>query len=133
MHSGKVEEFEELHYGMLLMVLCDEDGVVYDVWITFGSVHEVKAFRARKERSRWFRCLVEVFEVYGDKGYRGCDGVVVCKGKESKARRQVVEAVIGQIKSFNHGSGWRKLTCVLVYLMAYAIGYSFYRRSYLCG
>ena len=106
---------------MLLMVLRDEYRVIYDVCITFGSMHEFKTLRTRKERSRWFRCLVEVFEVYGNKGYRGCDGVVVCKGKESKARRQVVEAVIGQIKSFNHGSGWRKPICVLVYLMAYAI------------
>ena len=26
------------------------------------------------------------------------------------------------------GSGWRTLTCVLVYVYAYAIGYSYYRR-----
>ena len=29
------------------------------------------------------------------------------------------------------GSGWRTLTCVLVYVYAYAIGYSFYRRGEL--
>ena len=34
-------------------------GRVYDVWITFGSVHEVRAFRERKKRSLWFRGLVE--------------------------------------------------------------------------
>ena len=28
----------------LRMVLCDRVGRVYDVWITFGSVHEVRAF-----------------------------------------------------------------------------------------
>lgn len=106
---------------MLLMVLCEEDGVVYNVWITSGSVCEVKAFRTRKERSRLFKCLVKVFEVCGNKGYSKCDEVVVCKGKESKAGRQVVEAVIGQIKGFNHGIRWRKSICVLVYLMAYAI------------
>ena len=33
---------------MLMMVLCDRWGRVYDVWITFGSVHEVRAFRERK-------------------------------------------------------------------------------------
>ena len=27
---------------------------------------------------------------------------------------------------FNAGSGWRTLTCVLVYVYAYAIGYSYY-------
>ena len=34
-----------------MMVLCDREGRVYDVWITFGSVHEVRAFRERKKRS----------------------------------------------------------------------------------
>ena len=29
------------------------------MWITFGSVHEVRAFRERKKRSLWFRGLVE--------------------------------------------------------------------------
>ena len=38
-------EFEEVKYGMLMMVLCDREGRIYDVWITFGSVHEVRAFR----------------------------------------------------------------------------------------
>ena len=34
----------------MTMVLCDREGRVYDVWITFGSVHEVRAFRERKRR-----------------------------------------------------------------------------------
>ena len=29
------------------------------MWISFGSVHEVRAFRERKRRSLWFRKLVE--------------------------------------------------------------------------
>ncbi|MFN3976954.1 MAG: hypothetical protein ACK4LT_07835 [Aquificaceae bacterium] len=126
--NGKVVEFEEVRYGMLMMVLCDRDGVVYDVWITFGSMHEVRAFRERKKRSVWFRELVENCEVYGDRGYRGCEGVVVCNSRELRKKRQVVEGVISQMKLFNAGSGWRTLTCVLVYVYAYAIGYSFYRR-----
>ena len=55
--NGKVVEFEEVKYGMLMMVLRDREGRVYDVWITFGSVHEVRAFRERKKRSLWFRSL----------------------------------------------------------------------------
>ena len=47
------------------------------------------------------------------------------------AKRQVVEGVISQIKLFNAGSGWRTLSCVLVYTYAYAIGYSYYRRGEL--
>ena len=31
------------------------------MWITFGSVHEVRAFRERKKRSLWFRVAFEVF------------------------------------------------------------------------
>ena len=52
--NGKVVECEEGIYGMLMMVLCDREGRVYDVWITFGSVHEVRAFRERKKRSLRF-------------------------------------------------------------------------------
>ena len=49
-------EFEEVKYGMLMMVLCDRERRVYDVWISFGSVHEVRAFRERKRRSLWSLC-----------------------------------------------------------------------------
>ena len=69
--------------------------------------------------------------VYGDRGYWGCDGVFVCDSKDMRSIRQVVEGVISQIKLFIAGSGWRTLTCVLVYTYAYAIGYSFYRRGEL--
>ena len=48
---------------MLMMVLCDREGKVYDVWITFGSMHEVRAFRERKKRSVWFRGLAEMVRV----------------------------------------------------------------------
>ena len=40
-------EFEEVRFGMLMMVLCDREGRVFDVWISFGSVLEVRAFRER--------------------------------------------------------------------------------------
>ena len=98
---------------------------------TTKSVHEVRAFRERKKRSLRFRELVENCVVYGDRGYRGCEGVIVCGSREMRANRQVVEGVISQLKLFNAGSGWRTLTCVLVYTYAYAIGYSYYRRVIL--
>ena len=41
-------EVEEVRYGMLMMVLWDREGRVDDGWITFGSVHEVRAFSERK-------------------------------------------------------------------------------------
>ena len=44
---------------MLLMVFCDRVGRIYDVWISFGCMLEVRAFRDRKKRSVWFRVLVE--------------------------------------------------------------------------
>ena len=86
---------------LAMRVLCDREGRIYDVWISFGSVHEVRAFREWKRRSFWFRKLVERCVGYGDRGYRGCEGV------------------ISQIKLFNAGSGWRTLTCVLVYVYAH--------------
>ena len=76
------------------------------MWISFGSMHEVRAFRERKKRSVWFRELVEICVVYGDRGFRGCEGVIVCDCREMRAKRQVVEGVISQIKLFNAGSGW---------------------------
>ena len=54
-----VVEFEEVRYGMLMMVLCDRWGRVYDVWISFGCVHEGRAFSERMKWSLWFRKLVE--------------------------------------------------------------------------
>ena len=58
-------EFEEVKYGMVMMVLCDREGRVYDVWISFGSMHDVSAFSERKIRSVWFRELVENNGRYG--------------------------------------------------------------------
>ena len=80
-------EFEEVKYGMLMRVLCDREGRVYDVWITFGSGQEVRAFRERKKRSFWFRGLVVYCGVYGDRGFRGCEGVIVCGSREMRAKR----------------------------------------------
>ena len=37
--------------------------------------------------------LVESCVVYGDRGYRGCEGVIVCDSREMRAKRQVVEGV----------------------------------------
>ena len=48
--------------------------------------------------------------VYGDRGYWGCEGVIVCDSKDKRAKRQVVEGVISQIKLINAGSGWRTIT-----------------------
>ena len=45
---------------MLMMVLCDREGRVYDVWISFGSMLEVRAFRERKKRGVWIRVLVVI-------------------------------------------------------------------------
>ena len=49
--------------------------------------------------------FVENCVVYGDRGYRGCEGVIVCDSIDMRAKRQVVECVISQIKLFNAGSG----------------------------
>ena len=35
--------------------------------------------------------LVENCGGYGDRGFRGCEGVIVCDSKDMRAKRQVVE------------------------------------------
>jgi len=42
-----------------------------------------------------------------------------------------VEGVNSQIKVFNYASGWRKGITLLAYLYGYAIGYSFFGKSYV--
>jgi hypothetical protein len=51
--------------------------------------------------------------------------------KPDKSVRQVIEAVNSQIKLFNGVSRWRNITTLLAYLQGYAIGYSFFRKSWL--
>jgi hypothetical protein len=37
--------FEEVHYGLLVMIVCDRNRVVYDMWVHPASYHEVKSVR----------------------------------------------------------------------------------------
>jgi len=37
---------------------------VYDIWFHPASYNEVKSFRLRKSKSKWFRFLVETFESF---------------------------------------------------------------------
>jgi len=123
--------FEEVHYGLLVMIVCDSNGIFYDVWVHPASYHEVKSVRIRYQKSLWFRMLADSFCLMGDRGYRGLEYVHVCEDKPDKSVRQVVEAVNSQIKLFNGVSRWRNITTSLAYLQGYAIGYSFFRKSWL--
>jgi hypothetical protein len=124
-------EDESIYYGLLVMVVCDENGMVYDIWFHPASYHEIKSLRIRHKMSKWFRFLAENFEFIGDKGYKGCKYVKVCEDKQGKSKRQIIEAVNSQIKNFNLISRWRKIKTFVAYLYAYAIGYSFFRKSKL--
>jgi hypothetical protein len=123
--------FEEVHYGLLVMIVCDRNGIVYDLWVHPASYHEVKSVRIRYQKSLWFRALADSFCLMGDRGYRGLEYVHVCEDKPDKSVRQVVEAVNSQIKVFNGVSRWRNITTLLAYLQGYAVGYSFFRKSWL--
>jgi hypothetical protein len=68
-HYKEKVRFEEMYYGVLVMVVCDSEGVVYDLWFHPASYHEV-------------RFLVDSFGLMGDRGYRGCEYVEVCESKE---------------------------------------------------
>jgi nicotinate-nucleotide pyrophosphorylase (carboxylating) len=107
-HYKEKVRFEEMYYGVLVMVVCDSEGIVYDLWFHPASYHEVRSLRIRYRKSRWLRFLVDKFGLMGDRGYRGCEYVEVCESKEQKGIRQVVEGVNSQIKLFNRVSRWRK-------------------------
>ena len=51
---------------MLMTVLCDREGRVYDVWISFGSVHEVFV---RNELGDWDIAFKICHAKIGDSGY----------------------------------------------------------------
>jgi len=123
--------FEEIHYGLLVMIVCDRNGIVYDIWVHPASYHEVRSVRIRYQKSLWFRALADSFCLMGDRGYRGLEYVHVCEDKPDKSVRQVIEAVNSQIKVFNGVSRWRNITTLLAYLQGYTIGYSFFRKSWL--
>lgn len=125
-HYHKQVEFEELYYGVLVIFLCDEDGVIYDIWFTSGNRHEVRILRERKEKSLWTKWLLDTFEVLGDKGYRGMEEVKVAERKELKRARQIVESLIGGTKGFGY-SRWRKGITLLSYLYGFALGFSYLR------
>ncbi len=55
----------------------------------------------------------------------------ICEDKQEKSKRQIIEAVNSQIKNFNLIGRWRKVKTFVAYLYAYAIGYSFFRKSKL--
>ena len=65
--------FEELHCGLLVMIVCDGNGVVYDMWVNPASYYEVKSVRIRYQRSLWFRALADSFCLMGDRGCKGLD------------------------------------------------------------
>ncbi|MDW8096018.1 MAG: hypothetical protein RMI51_04385 [Aquificaceae bacterium] len=96
-------------------------------------MHEAKAYRTRKSKSAWFKRLAESAEVYGDRGYEGVEGVHVCRGKEGKSIRQVVEGVLGCVRSFNAVGRWLKGITLLIYLYGYAIVYSFFKGGLKCS
>ena len=52
--------------------------------LRFSALKEIAKWV--KKRSLWFRGLVENCVVYGDRGYRGCEGVIVCDSKDMRAK-----------------------------------------------
>jgi hypothetical protein len=43
------------------MVVCDKDGMVYDIWFHPASYHEVRLLRMRHKMSKWFRFLLLIY------------------------------------------------------------------------
>jgi hypothetical protein len=65
-HYKEKVRFEEMYYGVLVMVVCDSDGIVYDLWFHPASYHEVRSLRIRYRKSKWLRWIL--WEI-GDKGF----------------------------------------------------------------
>ena len=55
------------------------------------KLHEVFV---RNELGDWDKAFKISHAKIGDRGYRGCEGVIVCDSKDMRAKRQVVEGVI---------------------------------------
>ncbi len=125
-HYKSEIEFEEIHYGVLVMIMCDEKGYIYDIWYTYGSMNEKKAFDIRYRKSYWFRYLVDRFEVIGDKGYKGIKDMIISENRKLKRIRQIIETSIGGTKGFYY-SRWRKGITLLTYLYGFALGFSLLR------
>jgi len=104
--------FEGVHYGLLVMIVCDRDGIVYDMWVHPASYHEVKSVRIRYQKRLWFRALADSFCLMGDRGYRGLE--CVCEER-----------------FLNGVSRWRSIMTLLACLQGYTVGYSFFRKSWL--
>ncbi|AMW33145.2 hypothetical protein NA23_07745 [Fervidobacterium islandicum] len=120
---------------VLVMVLSDKEGVVYDIWYHPGSKHELTSLREKLKKSGCLKKAIESKQVIGDKGYRGSLVVDVCEKKEEKSKRQPVGSVNSILKKFNKISGWRLGITLLVYLYSYAIGYSYFRNllDFVCS
>jgi hypothetical protein len=76
--------FEEVHYGLLIMIVCDRNGIVYDMCVHPVSYHEVRSVRIRYQKSLWLRVLADSFCLIGDRWYRGLEYVHVYKDKPDK-------------------------------------------------
>jgi hypothetical protein len=72
---------------LLVMIVCDSEGIVYDLWVHPASYHEVKSVRIKYQKSLWFRALADSFCLMGDRGYRGLEYVYVCEDKPDKSVR----------------------------------------------
>ena len=96
-----------------------DDGTTFNLFFIGGDEYAIRFDKNLYSKSKFFN--TKKFFIDADEFDKYKLGV----GDD----QQVVEGEISQIKLFNAGSGWRTLTCVLVYTYAYAIGYSNYRRG----
>jgi hypothetical protein len=56
-HYKEKVRFEEMYYGVLVMVVCDSEGVVYDLWFHPASYHEAFQPSKQVEERDYLTCL----------------------------------------------------------------------------
>jgi hypothetical protein len=68
-HYREKVRFEEMYYGVLVMVVCNSKGVVYDLWFHPASYHEVRSLRYYFTcLPLWLRCRLQLFQEVSDMG-----------------------------------------------------------------
>ena len=77
LHKLRLMILAWLLYGKKIELVID--GTIVDI------ANVIRA-RTQKIRRVWFRELVENCVAYGDRGYRGCEGVIVCDSRDMRAK-----------------------------------------------
>ena len=102
-HTGRLESYERVVYGVLLMVIIESStGKVVDIWFHPASYNEGKSLRIRFFKSPYLRELLNGKTLIADRGFDGfklpgVNVITVGRGKGKASQRQYVESVFSVV------------------------------------